>query len=207
MPHGVVVPVGTVLWRVHRTSRDVAEFNPVPADRHFGGGRFDSTVDDPFPFLYVAPKRSTAIAERFLRSRPFDGKPRLVRLADVRERSLAAVETTMDLRLISLVSAVDLAAVYQDDWLVQAEPAEFGKTRRWAQWLRKIGAGAHGLVWQSRRDRPHRTMILFGDNPGEVLVKPAVSPAPPPVDFGTRAGGQWLRRQLKPYRADLDGAT
>jgi hypothetical protein len=200
-PRAMLLPAGTVLWRVHHRRFDSCQFTDRPADGHFGGGRFDATADQPYPFLYAAPKESTAVAERLLRGRQFGGyRRRVIERASIAGRRLSALETTRELRLITLVSATDLATVYQDDWLVQADEAEYGRTRRWGHRLRREDPAAAGLVWQSRRDRPHLSMVLFADRlpPGAPVLEPAGFA---PVDLDEPAGISWLNTVLKPYRA------
>ncbi len=201
-PRVTVVPTGTVLWRVHHRDYGAHDFNPKPADSHWGGGRFDGTEQDSYPFLYAGYEESTAIAERLLRGQRFDGKPRMLARSVRQGRRLSPVETTLDLRLITLVSAVDLAAIYQDDWLVQADEPDYGKTRRWAHWLRQVDFGAQGLVWQSRRDRPNRALVLFGDRcPAAAVV---TSSRYPGFDLDDDESLARLNVALAPYRACVD---
>ncbi|MGW1765621.1 RES family NAD+ phosphorylase [Streptomyces sp. NPDC002073] len=165
-PNSLLLPAGTELWRVHGSGRAADVFNPRVADPHFGGSRFDSTAQDPYPFLYTALDPATALAETLLRSTEFDPGTamRLIPYAAVRGRSLSMLRTRCDLRLISLVSEEDLAAVCQDSWLLEAEgDGRYAKTRRWASELRAQDSGAMGLVWQSRRHRPRLANVLFGD--------------------------------------------
>lgn len=205
-PRATLLPAGTVLWRIHHRQYGPCEFNPTAADRHFGGGRFDGTPDDPYPYLYAAVQRSTAVAERLLRGRQFGGgQRRMIERSSVRDRVLSALETTRELRLITLVSATDLAAVYQDDWLVQADEPEYGRTRRWAHRLRREDPAAAGLVWQSRRDRPNEAVVLFADRLGPG-PHPLVPAGYQPVDFAEPAGLAWLNATLKPYRACVEPA-
>lgn len=61
----------------------------------------------------------------------------------------------------------DLAAVDQDAWLVDADgPADYPRTRYWAQALRRHADWAQGMVWQSHRCRPRLAYVLFGDRCG-----------------------------------------
>jgi hypothetical protein len=196
MPHHAELPQGTVLWRVHSARRAATSFRP-PRPDNVGGGRFDSTPEDPYPFFYGATEQSTAIAEALLRTVEFDGRGyRIVRLARYIDKRVSAVETTCPIRLITLVSAVNLAAVAQDDWLVQAEPRDFASTRRWAHWVRGVDPAGCGLLWQSKRDRPHCSMVLFGDR---LPVEPLVDTAYPVIDFGSEHGTAWLQQILRPY--------
>lgn len=156
--------LGTQLWRVHHQSYVPVEFKGKPADRHFGGGRFDGTVDDPYPYLYAGLTQTTALAETLVRALPFvAGRPRLLPRKAVAQRKLCALEVTAELQLIALITTAHLAAVRQDEWLVQAEPRDYAFTRRWAHWLRSQAPWAHGMIWGSRRDLGEQSIVLFGD--------------------------------------------
>jgi RES domain len=201
IPNRMTVPVGTELWRVHSRARHPGAFNPVPADRHFGGGRFDGTYDDPYGYLYAGFDESTAIAESFLRSLPFDQRgfrtlPRRV----LAERRVSSVCTTSRLTLLALTKTADLAAVCQDEWLVQAEAQDYAFTRRWAHWLRAQAPWAQGLVWSSKRELGEPSVVLFADRcPDDVL---AVCGAPG-FDLDDAAGAKWLKEVLAPYRVTV----
>ncbi len=56
------------LTRIHDARFGAASFNPTPADRHWGGGRFDATQDDPYAFLYAGRDELCAVAEALLRN-------------------------------------------------------------------------------------------------------------------------------------------
>jgi hypothetical protein len=201
-PNRMLLPAGTRLWRVHPDRYGVEAFNPGPAPAGPGGGRFDSTPADRYPFWYGAPVQETALAETLLRDLPFDeAGARLLPHERVRGRRLSAVETTVELCLISLRSMRNLAAIGQDDWLVQAEPDRFPATRTWARWLRAQDPTAQGLIWQSRRDRPNEALVLFQDRD----IKPgALVPCPlPSVALWTAEGIGWLNVMLRPYRTSV----
>jgi hypothetical protein len=201
--HGYLLAPRTRLWRLHNMKRSVGEFNRTPVPERLAGGRFDATPPDPYGYAYAAREESTAVVERMLRDARFDGPDgRLVPYRYVRDRRLTAVEVAYELRLTALVSAVNLAAVGQDDWLVQAEPAEFSDTRRWASWMREVDPVTQGLIWQSRRDRPHDVLVLFEDRCTQ--GPPLVPLDEPPLDLDTSVGMQILRRMLRPYHATVD---
>ncbi|HUP21817.1 MAG TPA: RES family NAD+ phosphorylase [Thermoanaerobaculia bacterium] len=72
-PHRLVLPAGKQLCRVHQCSFGPTGFNPRRAPvEGIGGGRFDGTDEDPYPFLYAAGDVGTAVAEALLRDLPFD---------------------------------------------------------------------------------------------------------------------------------------
>lgn len=198
-PNRTVLPAGTRLWRVHRGTRGPGDFKPVPADPHFGGGRFDSIPgDDEYPYLYAAPDPRTALLETLVRSIPFDDRGvRYLRRAALAGMVISAVESTSDLALISLLTSADLAAACQDEWLIHAEPHEYPQTRRWARWLRGHAPWGQGLLWPSRRDIGRPSAMLFGDrvDPGELAPVPGST-----VALDDAAGARRLNEQLAPYR-------
>ncbi|MBO1416196.1 RES family NAD+ phosphorylase [Streptomyces sp. FH025] len=196
------LPAGTELWRCHQTRYPGGEFSPVQADVHFGGSRFDGTPLDPYPYLYAAPEQATALAEVLLRAVPFDGSTgtRLIPHARVAGRSLTALRTAVDLRLIRLVTEEDLAAICQDSWLLETEGPGYAQTRRWATALRARVPHAQGLLWQSRRHRPKRALVLFGDRCGTEPVKTDPGGSFP---LDTPQGMAAANRLLAPLRAVL----
>ncbi|MFD0488083.1 RES family NAD+ phosphorylase [Saccharopolyspora spinosporotrichia] len=145
------LPADAELWRVHSGEFDATSFRPGPSDDHFGGGRFDGTERDPYPVYYAALQPPTALMEYLARDLRYrDNGGRLVSRGKVNGRRISSVRTTRPLALVSLLSGPDLAAVAQDGWLIQSD--EYGKTRRWASWIREQARWADGLIWRSRRD-------------------------------------------------------
>ena len=96
--------------------------------------------------------------------------------------------------LLTLLSTLDLAAVGQDEWLVQAEAAAYGQTRHWARWSRLAGVLGAGFIWQSKRNLPERAVVLFGDRCPPGLLQAV--PDPPPEDLDSVDGALLLRRLL-----------
>jgi hypothetical protein len=156
---------GTPLWRVHQFPRYPAScFNPKHSDRLYGGGRFDATEADQYPFLYAGLSDTTALAERLLRGQEPDDQGYFpVPYKEVAGRRLSFLILDEDLTLVSLVGQADLAAVAQDAWLVTAPGRDYPFTRDWAHWLRRQATWAHGLIWDSARDRGSLALVLFGD--------------------------------------------
>ncbi|MCT2591574.1 RES family NAD+ phosphorylase [Streptomyces sp. N2-109] len=202
-PNGHRLPPGTRLWRMHRTKRPAEQFNPVPVDAHFGGNRFDGTVPDPYRYLYLAEDPTTALAESLLRSLEFDPETgmRLVPYAAVAGKSLSLLRTRCELSLVSLVTEADLAAVCQDSWLLEAEGERYAKTRRWASEIRAQMPAAMGLIWQSRRNRPHLASVLFQDRCGGEPL--ATVPMSGILDLGSPEGVTEANRLLAPLRAAI----
>jgi RES domain len=191
-----VLASGTSLWRVHDRDYGPTAFKDEPADKHFGGGRFDSTADDLYPYLYAALADTTAVTETLVRGLPFAGnRTRTLPRKSLSGRSLCRLELTSELTLISLVSSTDLAAVKQDDWLISADAKEYAFTRRWAHWLRAQACWAHGLIWSTRRDLGEASVVLFGDR----CPAGAVRLTEPCLDLDRAAGARWLNSMLAPY--------
>ncbi|MFI9250565.1 RES family NAD+ phosphorylase [Streptomyces sp. NPDC053069] len=164
-PHWEVLPAGTQLWRMHSSRFAAEEFKPFrPDDRN--PGRFHATPEDPYPCLYAATDPETALAETLLRSVPFHRETgmRLVPWASVRGKSLNVVRTRCELKLVSLCSGAALAAVCQDNRLLENEGAKhYGSTRNWARELRAQAPEAMGMIWDSKRNPSQRALVLFGD--------------------------------------------
>jgi hypothetical protein len=201
-----VIPAGTELWRVHDAKYAGDSFRPVSAnprrntDPNFGGGRFDSTENAPFPYFYAATRSTTALVESFLRDLPFrsNGSRVLPRHA-INGKKLSCIDLDDDIAILNLSSAVDLAAVHQDYWLVDSEGDQnYAQTRRWAHWFREQIPSIGGLLWQSKRDRPHPALILFGDRcpPGCLTLNHGAS-----AELDTLDGASLINSLLRPYRA------
>ncbi|WP_205315837.1 RES family NAD+ phosphorylase [Nonomuraea lactucae] len=189
------------LWRVHFQQYNATAFNPWPADDNFGGGRFDGTDRDPYPYFYAGLEAGTALAETLLRSIPYDEKgDRKIPRSSVRGRRTSVVETTQELTLVDLCSAEALAAVAQDTWLIQADPSDYHATRRWASWIRQQAPAAHGLIWPSRRLYARPALVLFEDRcpDGCLVADPAAG-----RDLDDLEGALWVNRFLAPYRASV----
>ncbi|HEU5030426.1 MAG TPA: RES family NAD+ phosphorylase [Spirillospora sp.] len=200
-PTATVLEAGTRLWRVHRRTRAATDFKAVPSDGQFGGGRFDGTRDDPYPFWYAALHAETALLEALVRGIPFDHRGvRYLRRAALAELAISAVDVAADLKLISLLTTADLAASCQDEWLIHADPPQYPQTRRWGHWLRERAPWGQGLVWPSRRDIGRPTTLLFGDRvPAEALA----SVPEATVALDDAAGARWLNERLAPYRVQV----
>lgn len=200
-PALTVLPAGAELWRCHTTRFPATGFNPVLSHRHFAGGRFDGTADDAYRFLYAAPEPLTALAETLLRDVPYsDAGVRVVPWALAAPRSLSRLTVTEELTLVRLVTQADLAAVFQDASLLEGGDERYGATRFWAQEIRRYAPGAHGMVWQSRRNRPCHALVLFGDRCGDEPLKADPEHA---YRLGTFEGAEEANRLLAPLRAVL----
>lgn len=201
---------GTRLCRVHTKSPKwgSTDFNATEQDPHFEGSRFDGTADDPYAYYYAALSMHTAMAEIFLRNLPFDhsGRMRIVQKRLYAGRVASTVRLTRPVRLISLGSTRHLNAIGQTNWLVRSSPEEYGKTRRWAHWLRGQVDWAQGLIWHSQHDEPFgEAVVLFGDRCGLDDQGPIleVDPDQPSIDFDDESGLAWLQGNLRPFNATV----
>lgn len=202
-PTRFAVPDGTALWRTHLGSYESNEFNVRMADSHFGGGQFDATNDDKYPYLYVASSPRAVLAE-FVRHSlpPGDSLPseRVLPRAALRERRLSPLTLTADLTLLSLLTAEDRGAVGQDEWLINAGPASYAYTRRWGHWLRQQAPWAQGIIWPSAEDPEGRLIVLFGDrmSPDTLQRAPAGS-----VYLDSTEGADYLTTALAPWNVHI----
>ncbi|WP_406485791.1 RES family NAD+ phosphorylase [Streptomyces phaeochromogenes] len=202
-PHRYVLPAGTELWRVHSTRRTATEFKAVPADLHWGGGRFcdikDELSTDRRPYLYAGMSPLTAVCETLARSlRPRQGGWRRITQPRVRDQVLSKVVAAIDLPLVDLTDNTHLAAVGQDIWLVQSEAPAYPRTRRWGSWIRSQAPWAEGLRWPSRQDSgliSGEVCALYEREDGPALLKPS---SDPPLELNTTAGRAYLNELLAP---------
>ncbi|GAB3408140.1 RES family NAD+ phosphorylase [Flindersiella endophytica] len=200
-PEQELLPAGTALWRVHNKKRPASVFSPVPAHLFFGGGRFDSTEKDEYGYVYLGTQPRTALSERYLRSLPYsETGTRVLPRAGLKNRRLSKVEVTSRLRLLPLVTADDLRAICQDEWLVTADgPTTYPLTRHWGHYLRRRHPWAQGFVWESLRDRPERALVLFADRCPDDVLKPVSGDF---TDLEDPSSADWLSAtlQVRVYR-------
>jgi RES domain len=195
------MPADTLLWRVHKQARSVTSFNPAGANPLFGGGRFDATSMNSYPFLYAAAEQQTALLETLVRGIPFDDKGhRHIRRVAIKGVRITALRPTRDLTLVALRTHADLAAVCQDEWLVHADPSCYPQTRHWGHWLRAQAPWADGFIWPSRRDLGRESLILFGDRCGSWELKEISESA---IDLDDGDGAQWLNKCLASFRISV----
>ncbi|WP_225827538.1 RES family NAD+ phosphorylase [Streptomyces naphthomycinicus] len=170
-PRRHTLTAGTVLWRCHEEQYAASEFNPSVAHEFFHGSRFDPTEKDPYPYLYAALDPVTALCEVLLRSVEYDDDAvRQIPWAQASRYVLSAVRTTADLSLVDLTTAEGLAAVWQDDWLIDTE--EYAGTRYWVRVIRERCADVQGLWWTSKRCRPRPALQLFRDRCPDPPLEP-----------------------------------
>ncbi|WP_327290237.1 RES family NAD+ phosphorylase [Streptomyces sp. NBC_01198] len=208
-PHRHVLPAGTELWRVHSVRRAATDFKAVPADLHWGGGRFcdirDELSTDRRPYLYAGLSPLTAVCEtlaRDLRTRQ-DGRRRITQ-PRVRDMLLSKVVAAVDLPLVDLTDNSHLAAVHQDIWLVQAQAPEYPRTRRWGSWIRGQASWAVGIRWPSRQDSglvSGEVCALYDRTGGPGLLKPS---SDDPLELNSAAGRDYLNDLLAPLRIRVE---
>lgn len=206
-PARTVLPAGTVLYRVHQKRFPAHSFNPVPSHRYYGGGRFDATDDDRYPYLYAGQSVDVAVAETLLRDLPPDDTGiRQLPQARIVGRRISAICTTADLDLVSLRTGADLGAVAQDTWLTWCDPRDYAQSRHWAHWIRHHAPTAAGYVWLSRREPGLHAYVLFGDRILASALATCTDPHVPhgdEADFDTSRGRRGLRNRLNQYNVAL----
>lgn len=192
------LPAGSLIWRCHSARYGVGQFNTRQAHQHFKGSRFDSTENDPYPYLYAALDPVTALAEVLLRSVEFgDGTAvRQIPWAQASRYLLSAVRTTSDISLVDITSAEGLAAVWQDEWLVTS--LEYPQTRYWVRLIREHSKKAQGLCWTSKRCMPRRALQFFGDRCGADLLEARSEEC---YRLASGADRKEINRLLSPLRA------
>ncbi|MFJ9461629.1 sigma-70 family RNA polymerase sigma factor [Kitasatospora sp. NPDC101447] len=175
----VHIPEGTPLHRTHHERRAPTMYSPVVAGL-FGGGRFDATPEDPYPFLYAAFSPEIALWATLVRDTPFDDTAfRTIPRAAIRGRALAEVRTAEPLALLDLTTDAALTRVGASPALVHADSRDFVHTRAWAALLREHNPWAQGFLWPSRH--PDRNLVvLFGDRcPENALTEVGSEPLSP----------------------------
>ena len=120
--------------------------------------------------------------------------------------SVSRLTLTQDLDLVSLIDGRDLGAIGQSDWLVSCSGPDYPYTREWAHWLRRVAPWAHGLIWDSKRDRGGLALVLFGDRLARDFGDDYEATLPrevtrPAADLGQRPELDWANQRLRPYRA------
>ncbi|MGG2461484.1 RES family NAD+ phosphorylase [Streptomyces sp. RGM 3693] len=209
LPSRHVLPAGTALWRVHSARRAATEFKELPADLHWGGGRFCDIRDElstgPAPYLYAALSPLAALCETLARDLCFrpDGRRRITQRR-VRDMLLSKVVAVADLPLVDLTDRAGLTAVHQDIWLVQSPAPDYPRTRRWGSWIRHQAPWAAGFRWPSRQD--------FGPDSSDVCVLYTSDDAPArlapsgqdslPLD--SAAGRDYVNSLLAPLRIRVE---
>ena len=165
-PHFAVLPRGTVLHRVHRTTFRATQFNPgLGGPTRFAP--FDDDTGAPVPSLYATATLPAAIHETIFHDIPANARIRTVRLNDVHIRTHSELAANRDLRL------VELRNVTLGHWgisrrdLISTGPALYGQTVLWAAAVHRDIPAADGLVWTSNQCDPDDACLFFGDRVDE----------------------------------------
>ena len=190
-PRLMTLPANTILFRVHQKRFAADVFNTTQSHRYYGGGRFDSTDDNVYPYLYAGESVDAAIAETLLRDLSPDATGiRQLPRARVQKRRISAISVVAAVELVTLRTGEDLGAVSQDTWLTGCEPRDYPQSRHWAHWIRTHASTAAGYVWLSRREPGVASYVLFGDRMRGGITS-CTSPDLPPgdeADFDTDRG-------------------
>jgi hypothetical protein len=175
-PRTAVLESGTVLWRVHGSSRGPIEFRSTGAESkradprlHGEQGRFDCQRGE-YGYLYAAETRTSAIAEAFLRgSTVSDASARFLDRRKAAGIVLSRIELLGNLVLADLRGAAGLAPIGQDAWLTACSEVDYEVTQEWATAIRRWAPGSQGFLWQSKRDNVHFATVLFDDRGAPAL--------------------------------------
>ena len=161
-PQYYVLPRGSDLHRVHRTTFGPAEFNPGRG----GQTRFAPFIDaggTPVPSLYASATLPAAIHETIFHDVPANARTKTVRLKELYIRTHSGLRTNRTLRL------VELRNVTLGNWgisrreLITSSPALYGQTVLWAKAIHRDIPDADGLVWTSNQCDPDDVCLFFGD--------------------------------------------
>ena len=162
-PQVDVLPRGSVLHRVHRTTFRAAQFNPgLGGPTRFAP--FNDGTGAPVPSLYASATLRAAIHETIFHDIPAHARIKTVRLNEVHLRTHSELTTNRDLRL------VELRAVPLGKWgisrrdLISSSPALYGQTVLWAAAIHSDLLDADGLVWTSNQCDPDDACLFFGDH-------------------------------------------
>lgn len=157
------LPVGKILWRIHRSRFHSTEFNQQPVTNPYAGGRFDSVAGD-YSYLYAGDSVHGAVVETLLRDIPLAnaGEPRVLPGVALKGRLLSRVVVARPIKLVSL-HGPGLSMIGQDGWLTNCDAMDYVFTRTWAQAIRGWVPNAAGFAWRSRLDDSRLSYVFFGD--------------------------------------------
>lgn len=201
------LPSGTILYRVHKKTFPADSFNPRPSHRYYGGGRFDATADDVYPYMYAGQTVDVAVVETLMRDILYDNSGHYVLPKKTYEgRCISAVETTTDLKLVSMRTRPQLSSFAQSPWITNCSPRDYAQTGHWAHWVRSKSPKAAGFVWNSRQEPSLQAYVLFGDRFLGKMMKQVGNPHIPTgdaADFDSSEGLDTLSAILSPYNVSV----
>ncbi len=161
-PQFSVLPSGTALHRVHRTTWGATEFNPGLG----GPTRFAPFTDStgaPVPSLHASATPRAAIHETIFHDVPANATTKTVRLNEVQIRTHSELLTNRDLRLVELRNVTPGRWGISRRDLISSSPAAYGQTVLWAEAVHHDVPDADGLVWTSNQCDPDDACLFFGD--------------------------------------------
>ena len=171
------------------------------------GGRFDAIPEDMYPFLYAAEDDRTAICETLLRDLVSDDYgARLLPRIRLSQLSISWLRSTVDLKLVSLRSGTDLAAIGQDTWLTASAAVEHAMTRRWSSAIRGWAPWASGLTWRSHRETDGFAYVFFADRCPKDCFQEVTAGLPVPHEDRSLCAGvarRYVEGILTSYRVAL----
>ncbi|MGH3533135.1 MAG: RES family NAD+ phosphorylase [Pseudonocardiaceae bacterium] len=201
-PHRYLLPADTMLWRVHPKRNKPTDFTEYRDNRRRTHGRFRGTAADPYASWHASQDAATILADILLRSVPVSPNGyRTVHRVTVAGQRASALSTSVELDLVSLRCATDLAAVAQDVWLIHADEVHDPMVRRWASWIRSRAQWASGFIWPPRRTAQHQLVVLFDDRRKTDIFDPDPITQ---IDLDDESGAEWLNWVLRPYRARIN---
>lgn len=156
-----MVPVGTLIHRVHDRSLDGQAFNPgLGAPTRFAPLRPpDGTV---IPTLYAGSTLEAALFETLFHDIPPEAALKTVPRALVASRAHSVLAVRRPLRLAEL-RAPDLHRWgLPREGLVAAPPTDYAATAPWALAAHEAFPDLDGLIWTSNRCDPADALVLWG---------------------------------------------
>ena len=161
-PQISVLPSGTELHRVHRTTLRAAEFNPgLGGQTRFAP--FEDAKGTPVPSLYASATLPAAIHETIFHDVPANARTKTVRLNELYIRAHSELRTNRTLRLVELRNATLGNWGISRRELITSSPALYGQTVIWAKSVHRDIPDADGLVWTSNQCDPDDVCLFFGD--------------------------------------------
>ena len=173
----IILPVDSILHRVHLEDYGATAFNPGV----HGNARFSPICNaegQPIPILYAGASLACALMETV-----FHDVPHVPGFKSLdRARFIRQVHSTLTLR--QPLQLVDLASIplrrlgISRRQLIDTEKDTYPLTRRWAEAIHTQCPSAQGLSWISRQDDSARALVLFGDRveAGALVQSGASSP-------------------------------
>lgn len=157
-----VLPVGTVLHRIHQKQYQPEQFNPGIR----GNARFSPIKDadeNPIPTLYAGVTKDCALMETVFHDVPFTPGFKTVDKTKILDQVYSELEVITELELLDLASVALRKLGISRTQLIDSEKEQYPYTRKWAEALYSQSPQAQGLSWISRQDDTARSVMLFGD--------------------------------------------